>query len=174
MSVDRLLEVIEKEKKCLARFGDGEFEIILGRERARFQTVDLELGNKLRNALNSKLDNLLIAVANNYSSLDEYTDEAANGIRQYLANDTRKLHMQLLDMDREYYDAYISRPYIMYRDKHKRGASERFRRVISLWDGLDVLMVEGEHTRFGVGNDIFDNVKSVERILTLDKDCYGL
>ena len=34
-----------------------------------------------------------------------------------------------------------------------------------IWDGQDVLLVEGEKSRLGIGNDLFDNARSIRRIL---------
>lgn len=164
-------EILAKEKKCMARFGDGEFELIMGRPRANFQNVDCELGKRLREALESNDERLLIAIADNYGKLDKYTDEAARDIRSYLTKEVRKNHMELLDLKRTYYDAYISRPYIMYRDKE--GAKKRFDDVKKIWDKKDVLIVEGEFTRFGVGNDLLDNASSIERIIAPSKNAFS-
>lgn len=35
----------------------------------------------------------------------------------------------------------------------------------SIWDGRDILIVEGELSRIGVGNDLFDDCRSIHRIL---------
>lgn len=71
--------------------------------------------------------------------------------------------MQLLDLDKAYYDAYLTRPYIMMRDKSHAG--EDFRELKSLWEKRDCVIVEGSYTRMGVGNDLFDNANSIERII---------
>lgn len=171
--VKKTVEIIRKEGKSLARFGDNEFEQICGRRRVNYQAVNSDLGTRLRKVLDSNLDNLLIAIADNYGSLEKYTDDAASAIRQYLGRGTtRAEHMQLLDMSRTYYDAYLSRPYLIYRNKEEAGA--RFRDVRNIWTNQDILIVEGEHTRFGVGNDLMENAKSVQRILTLDKNCFDV
>lgn len=171
-SAERAIELIKEKKLSLARFGDGEFELILGRKRAIFQSVNKELGVRLKRVLESNKENLLIAIADNYGDLSDYTDEAAIAIRQYLGNGTRQKHMEILDMDRTYYDAYLSRPYIMYRDKVR--SKERFDSRKRIWEEKDILIVEGLHTRFGVGNDLLDNANTVQRIITLDKDCYNV
>lgn len=44
-------------------------------------------------------------------------------------------------------------------------AEQRFHDLKSLWTGRDVLIVEGERTRLGVGNDLFSDTESVLRIL---------
>ena len=173
VSAKETVEMIRKEKKSLSRFGDNEFELILGRERTNYQTANQELGVRLEQVLKSQNDRILVAVADNYGSLEKYTDEGALAIRQYLGTGrTRKEHMSLLDLSRTYYDAYLSRPYMIYRDKEN--AEIRFRDVQNIWTDRDVLVVEGEHTRFGVGNDLLDHAKSVQRILTLDRNCFDL
>ena len=170
---EEAVEIILREKKCLARLGDGEFELILGRKRAKFQTLDEGIGIRLKSVLESNFDNLLIAIADNYGSLAKYTDEAASAIRQYLGTGTtREEHMKLLSLEKIYYDAYLSRPYLIYRNKEN--VETRFRNVQRIWSNQDVLIVEGMHTRFGVGNDLLDNAKSVQRILTEDRDCFEL
>lgn len=162
--------ILKRERKCLARFGDGEFEILCGRSRPIFQDVNDDLSKKLKEALNSRENNLLVAIADNYNSLGKYTDDAARDIRMYMTKEVRREHMELLDVDRQYYDAYLSRPYIMYRDKEH--AKERFDWVKEIWDGQDVLIVEGEYTRFGVGNDLLENARSVKRILAPSKNAF--
>ena len=171
LSAGEAITKIVNEHCSLSRFGDGEFEQIRGLERANFQNVDNELGVRLKEVLNCKRDNLIIAIADNYGSLEKDTDEAARAIREYLTPETRKAHMELLDMDRVYYDAYLSRTYLMYRDKANAG--KRFNSVKKIWEGQDVLIVEGRHTRFGVGNDLLDNAKSIKRILCPDKNSFS-
>ena len=34
-----------------------------------------------------------------------------------MRKEVREYHKSMLDKNRQYYDAYLSRPYIMYRDK---------------------------------------------------------
>ena len=70
VGVDETIETILEGHKSLARFGDGEFELMYGRRRAPFQDTQARLGACLREALDSTEDNLLIAIADNYGSLD--------------------------------------------------------------------------------------------------------
>lgn len=125
--------ILKKERKSLARFGDGEFEILCGRSRPIFQDVNERLSKRLSEVLDSHEKNLLVAIADNYGSLEKYTDEAAKDIRMYMTKGVRESHMEHLDLNRQYYDTYISRPYIIYRDKEmqKRDliASKKYGRV---------------------------------------------
>lgn len=152
-------------KKSIARFGDGEFAIICGHVRSRFQRVDDDLGRRLKEVLQSDIDNLMIGIADNYGNLEKYTDFAANGIRIYMQNNVRREHMALLSKDRVYYDAYLSRPYVMYRDHFTDAPRKRFEHLKKIWDGRNVIMIEGAQTRLGVGNNLFSNCRTIRRIL---------
>lgn len=170
MDVEHTVAILCREKKCLARFGDNEFELMCGRLRTNYQDVDRKLSEALKKVLHSREDNLLIAIADNYGSLEKYTDDAARDIRMYMTKEIRRDHMQLLELDRQYYDAYLSRPYILYRDKTE--AKKKFDQIKKIWNRQDVLIVEGEHTRFGVGNDLLANAKSIKRIVVPDKNAF--
>ena len=170
ISVEATCRILQNEKKCLARFGDNEFELMCGRQRTKYQDVNFELAECLKEVLNSHEDNLLIAIADNYGSLKEYTDEAARDIRMYMTKEVRADHMCLLDLNRLYYNAYLSRPYMIYRDKTK--AKERFNQIKKLWNDEEILIVEGKYTRFGMGNSLLDNVKKIQRIIVPDKNAF--
>lgn len=163
LPADMAIEKICAERTSLVRFGDGEFELINKRERAKFQAVCSKLATRLKEVLQSKHDNVIIAIANNYGSLEHYTEVTANEIRKYMTKRVRQEHMALLDMDREYYDAFLSRPYLMYKDK--QNARSRFEQVKKIWNNRDVVLIEGEYTRMGIGNDLLDQAASVKRIL---------
>ena len=40
-----------------------------------------------------------------------------------------------------------------------------FPRLKGLWEGKDIIIIEGVKTRLGVGNDLFTGAKSIKRIL---------
>ncbi len=157
------LNKVYYEKKSLCRYGDGEFEIIFGRERPLFQNCRTELQERLREVLVDRGDKVIICIANNYGCLDEYTETAAQEIRAYMTSDVRKDHMHIIDLEKEYYDAYISRPYMIYKDRTK--ASQIFALWKRLWQNREVVIVEGRLSRNGYGNDLFQDCSSVERIL---------
>ena len=95
-SAEKLLKKIIQDKSSLCRFGDGEFEIMAGKERAVFQKYDSELAQRLIEVISSEDERLLIAIANNYGMLDPYIEDTADGIRSYMNEETRKYHMSML------------------------------------------------------------------------------
>lgn len=170
-SSKELLQKILNERCSLTRFGDGEFSIILQEERSWFQKSNKALGKRLLDVLHLHRPELLIAIADNYGSLEKYTDQAADGIRDYqVMQHHRERILPLLEKDRTYYNAYVSRPYYMYRDK------SHGKKIFDLWQRIfknrDILLVEGLYSRFGVGNHLLDGASSVRRILGPDRDAF--
>ncbi|SFO07168.1 glycosyltransferase, SP_1767 family [Pseudobutyrivibrio sp. UC1225] len=173
MTEEETIQEVLGAKKSLVRYGDGEFEMMLNRLRLRYQNVDEKLAARLKEIINSNDSRILIAIADNYGNLSKYTDVAANGIRQYLAPSVRAAHMEILDVSKKYGNAYVSRPYFIYKDKNPEVIRKKFNLIKKIWQDQDVIIVEGDHTRFGLGNDLLENVKSVERILVPDKDAFN-
>ncbi|EOS23266.1 glycosyltransferase [Lachnospiraceae bacterium 3-1] len=167
------IEEIVTHGKSLARFGDGEFAAIAGRIRHRFHTkVEGELQQRLREVLQSEQKNLLIGIADNYGSLEKYTQQARREIRCYLNPQVRKEHLLLLSPQKTYYDAYVTRPYVMYQDNQTDAPKMRFKNLKRIWEGRKCIFVEGCYTGLGVGNDLFDNAGSIRRILGPAEDAF--
>ncbi len=78
------IDKIVQERKSLARFGDGEFSIMMKVERQKFQHMDDKLAERLYETLHSQNPDLLVAIAANYGSLDKYNANGALGIRLYM------------------------------------------------------------------------------------------
>lgn len=170
-SGQELLKRIIKERTSLCRFGDGELELMAGQARPWFQDVNEQLAARLKEVFNSNNERVLIALSNNFGNLDMYTEQSAYEIREYLHSSGRKRIMSQIDMNREYYDAYISRPYLMFKDKAY--AESIFGLLKEVWKERDILMVEGEYMRTGIGNDLFSTAKSVRRIICPSKNAFS-
>lgn len=170
LSAKALLDKIIKEKKSLCRFGDGEFEIILGRNRAKFQKENKIFAKRLDEVLHNTNTDIVVAIADNYGSLEKYTEEAAMAIRSYLTEEVRAQHMQLLESNRTYYDAYVSRAYLMYKDKSHAGLI--FNLYKKLFRDRNIIIIEGKYTRNGYNNDLFSTATSIKRILCPDYNCF--
>lgn len=167
-----LLKKMLFDKSSLCRFGDGEFEMMRMKERPWFQNCNIELAKRLKEVLASRNDKINIAIANNYSSLERYTDISANNIRKYLSGGTREFHMKLIDLDRKYYDGYVTRPYLIYKNK------DFCKEIFGLWKEIfknrNLLVVEGKYSRFGVNNDFLSSASSIKRILCPAQNAYNI
>ena len=45
-------------------------------------------------------------------------------------------------------------------------------KVKSIWNNRNILIIEGEKTRLGVGNDLFNNSKSIKRIICPSENAF--
>lgn len=164
-SGEEAIEIILKEKKSLCRLGDGEFAVIAGVNRQKFQRADAKLGKRLQEVLQSKNENVMVCIPDFYGDLSKYNDDCRYNTRAYLTEEVRSQHYALLDFDRTYYDTFLTRPYASYVDNCTNAPQKRFAHLKQLWDKRDLLIIEGEKTRMGIGNDLFDNASSIIRIL---------
>ena len=164
------VERIVNDGCSLIRFGDGEFEIMAGKSRAPFQEYEKRLSLRLVEAVNAIHPKILIAIADNYGELSQYTDVTADGIRSYMTDDVRKFHASVLHPGRVYYDAYIFKTYLPYKDKSS--VEQRINQIKRIWDKRDVVLIEGEFTRTGYGNDLLGNASSIARILCPTKNAW--
>lgn len=162
--IEDTIDSIVNDRKSMVRFGDGEFAIMCNKKRQKFQRLDDRLAGRLKEIIESDEDGLLIGIADNYGSLEAYNQEGKLGIRQYMTDEVRRDHKKFLNLARKYHNAYISRPYVLYADNLTDGPRKRFENLKRIWENRKVMFVEGALTRLGVGNDLFQNAKSIRRI----------
>jgi glycosyltransferase family protein len=158
------IDLIANKHCSMGRFGDGEFALMEGIYRQKFQRPDERLQKRLQEVIRTNEDKFLIAIADTYGNLDKYTEQVANGIRVYMTEETRAQHAKYIDTNRVYHDTYISRPYVAYKDNQTDAPKKRFDSLRHIWNGRDIIIIEGCQSRLGVGNDLFAQASKIERI----------
>jgi len=93
------IDGIVKEGKSLVRFGDGEFDLMAGRSRHKFQHYDEILSRRLQEIIQLQEARLMVAVADNYGSLEKYNEDGKQGIRSYMTKEVRMEHRKWLDLN---------------------------------------------------------------------------
>ena len=161
MNTDETLKRIINDKCSVSRFGDGEFSLIYG-ESLKFQANSSEMSNRLREILISNKNNHIVCIPNVFQNMEWATNNAKKYWVRYLNIKRSKIY-KILDMNKIYYDALVKRLYIDIKDKRK--VEKRFNLVKSLWNNREVVIVEGEKSRLGIGNDLFNGCKTIERII---------
>ena len=162
-SLEETIEKIKNENCSISRFGDGEVYIMDGNSIG-FQEYDKELANRLKEVIASDSHNHLVCISNavNPKNYCEYTIKHREWLKKNFKI-TATARLKYLRNDKKYYNAMISRFWIPFKDKEraKRVAEE----LKKIWQDRNVIVVEGEKTRMGVGNDLLKKAKSVKRIL---------
>ena len=79
--------------------------------------------------------------------------------------------LEKLAVEHDFYDTNFTRFYMGRYDI--RDYPAYIERLKAIWRDRDVLFVEGEKSRLGVGNDLFAGAKSVQRILCPATDAWS-
>lgn len=166
MGADETIAYIKEHNCSIARYGDGELSIMIQMGEPTFQKGSAELVEGLRGVFENPSNNLLVCMPSGLVSTYDLHEDGKRFWKGWaITHQTKAVSMirQFIDKDYRFGDANISRPYSPYKTKNK--AKRLFPLLKELWNDKDVLFVEGEKTRLGVGNDLFDNAKSIKRIL---------
>lgn len=152
MSTIETIDLLLNSNKSICRLGDGEFSF-LDETRTKsieyYQKLDNKLSNKLKQILIDKPHNNIIIALSNFVSSELYASKIKEwNIEQTLLNYISKNNENYI-----FGNAGITRNYKLIPT------------LKLLWDKKDVVLVEGKYCRGGIGNDLYDNVKSLKRIL---------
>ncbi len=163
MSEEETIDMINKGFS-ISRFGDGEFQWMLGKNSNSFQKDSEELTKRLKEVYNSSLKNHLVCISNAFTTLNKFSYDDYLYWQLFLKKNWNNYKI-LFDMNKKYGNANISRPYMLYNNKERKKAFERFNNLKKIWNNKKLLIIEGEKTKIGVGNDLIKNAKEVKRIL---------
>jgi glycosyltransferase family protein len=168
-TIEETIREIITNNASVSRFGDGEM-LLIGRKSIRFQGESERLSQRLLEVLKSQEKNHLICISDAFEELGRYTRRARRFWRThfYLYGDLWDKHLM---PGRTYFNTFITRPYIDFKSKERCGLW--FNMLKTVWDKRDVVFVEGEKSRLGVGNDLFDNASTIKRILCPPVNAFG-
>ncbi|WP_347284195.1 SP_1767 family glycosyltransferase [Lactobacillus taiwanensis] len=168
-SIDETLDEIIENKKSVVRIGDGELDLIYG-EDIIYQHFNPELAKILKDSiLNNHNPRVLTCLPDIFTNLDRY-----NEMRGYYAVGVlprfSDFFKEIEKTKYSYGSTFMSRMYMSFKDKSK--SQHYFHKLRKIWQNKDILIVEGEYTRSGVGNNLFENVRSIQRIICPAEDAY--
>lgn len=163
-SAEETMEKLLKEKKSICRFGDGELGQILGIPIG-FQPYDKNLAVRLKEIIKNPLDECLVALPAMDYFEDELRPEYHDFWRGWLYQHRKELY-DIIPINNVYYDSFITRSPKYFPDF--------FNLFKNIWDDRDVVLIEGKETRFGVGNDLLDNVRSITRVLGPSENAFKM
>ena len=169
VSIEETIQYILKNKCSVSRLGDGEIKIAAGKTLG-FQTYSAILQKRMQEVLSCPIPNHIVCLPDIFNDISIYNQEAHNHWKLHLAY-YRRTWYKYINRKHIFYNAFISRCYMMFIDKSR--TSLYFNQMKRLWEKKDVLLIEGEKSRLGVGNDLFDNAKSIQRILAPNKNAFS-
>ena len=159
--IDETLDYIIGNKSSLVRFGDGEINMLAGHS-IPYQDYDEELVSTMRDIIGQESrEELVVCLPDAFTDRFRFTSWAIPFWKDHMDH--------YMDFYRElcsnswYGSTFVSRPYIDFEDKSQ--AKAQFEKLKSIWKNRDLLIVEGATSRSGVGNDLFDEANSINRII---------
>ena len=160
--IEETILELRNSNKSIARFGDGEVIYIVNKLDLKYQEYDNQLASTLEMLLQNQIPDLLIGLPDGYRDVNQFDDKIKKYTRSQIAFHYPRFK-KFLNLKTQYWNANITRLYFGYRDQSRCG--HYFELMRGLWEGKDILLIEGEKSRLGTGNDLFSNAKSVRRIL---------
>lgn len=161
-SIKQTITSLIDSNKSLSRFGDGEINWALGNKNyGSFEKESKPLRNRLIQVLISNRQDLEIGLPDAFRGLNQFIPKSANFWRGFISKNWFKLRRYLF-LNRVYYNTGFSRFYIDYKNKNE--SKYLFYKIRKIWQNKKVLIVEGEESRLGVGNNFFDNTECIKRI----------
>lgn len=151
------IETLTEQRLSIARFGDGEFNIAIGRN-AKSQRGDEALAARLRGILKTNSKSCLVGIPNMYAG-----NTALPGTKAHMfwGNMAQRRHYDaLLSPKKQYYSSFITRP----DNAHAINCPEYWDAVKRLWEGRNVVTVTGEGQTVSKDPSLLANANIIGRI----------
>jgi glycosyltransferase family protein len=169
LSMEETLDLINLKKVSFSRFGDGEFNLI-SKKTIGFQVGNDTLALRLKEVLISNSSSCIICIPSTLNNLNGMTWQSKL-IWMHLIGNFYKNYYQYIKTDIQYPNSLITRPYMDLSDK--KSSVNLFNKLKQIWENKNIIIVEGENTKLGIGNDLFFNTKSIKRIITVSKNAFS-
>src|SRR5690606_32681807 len=148
-SVFDTLKKIQNDKSLsLVRFGDGEIIYINDKMNLPFQKFDKKLANCFSELLQNNHKKLLVGLPIGYHDLKTMSKEGQNFWKSQIVWNYPRFK-KYLRTDTLYANASVTRITFGFNREYTEKALTMWREIFR---GDNVLLIEGEKTRFGVGN----------------------
>lgn len=145
-----------------ARFGEGEMSLLARHQNLKFQKYDEKLAKRMSEILVSKDKRIAIGIPRTLISYANINDQAKKFWKMDLSYSRHEWY-KYTKRGKTYFDSLVTRCYIDYKDKSITPIYyENWKQI---WKDRDVVIIEGEKSRIGVGNNLLACCKSIKRIL---------
>lgn len=167
-TVDETIDMLIDTNKSIARFGDGELNLMLG-ESIPMQKASHLLSKRLTEAFTAKDDDFCVAILHAlYHSKENLTDINKNFWRRS-GRKFRCLMDKFIDYDRTYGAAEMTLAYSYFKNYDYLTYFDKLR---SIWNQKDLVIVCGKTVFDKIETNIFDNAASIEYVHAPSLDAF--
>lgn len=161
---DKTAIEIKMSDKSLARFGDGELEIING-NNILFQEYDEKLANRLKEILRNNQDELLVGIPYGYfyPKFDPNENQFYKDFNLYRVPQYRHSFLQHIDLEKQYVDTGFT-----------GGGIEQtlYDYIRTIWQDKKIITVGCQEADKAVHYDVYDNSAERIKIFTPNKHAF--
>lgn len=169
ITIEDTIEKIIKNKISISRFGDGEFRLTLPDYTLVFQDGGEVIRKRLQEVLRSEIKNHLVCLP--FESFRNFDIPTKYWWYKFL-NVYGDRIKPFMPTNKIYGNTFISRYYIGLSNKSEKRITKIVSHLKKIWEQQEILIIEGKYSRLGVGNDLFDNAKSLQRIVCPPKNAF--
>jgi glycosyltransferase family protein len=161
-TIEETIDEIIKEKCSICRFGDGELIYITEKRNLPFQKQDESLRQRFIQILNSNHPKILVGLPIGFQTLENLKKDIKTSWRAIVVWTYPNLK-KYLEPNKYYYNSSITRLYIGFENNEDSG--RLFQKFRSIWNDREIVLIEGEKSRLGTQNNLFENSSSLVRII---------
>jgi glycosyltransferase, SP_1767 family len=169
-SIDETIQTVIDKHCSVSRYGDGEMLLTSANKEIGFQKGNPQLAARLKEVLISHEEGHLVCISDVFSDIYRYNRKARRFWRTHFFL-YGSWWDKYLEPRRLYYNTFVTRPYMDFASKEACG--RWFKAMQGIWANRDVVFIEGEKSRLGVGNDLFNGARSIRRILCPPHDAFS-
>lgn len=169
MSIEDTINAVINNNLSVSRFGEGEVFMMANQMNESFQTYDKNFAQRIKEVANCTDKNLMVCIHDIFGDLSHMTENALKWHRYFLRR-KKYLMYRYFDVNKTYGNAFMTRCYMDLIDKTP--SRHYFDLLKKIWQDREIVIIEGEYSRLGIGNDLFANAKSIERILCPAENAY--
>ena len=136
-NIETTLRAIIEKNASISRFGDGEVDIMAGRD-IPFQKYDDNLAEKMKIILKTEVEDFFVGIPDIFGDLSLYNRYARIYYKNHLRNN-RRIWAYLLNESKKYYCAGMTRPYMDL--ENKSCSMKYFELLCKIWEGKKVIIV---------------------------------
>lgn len=172
LDTEETIELLLNNEFSISRYGDGELNLMMGGD-IHFQPFNKKLAMRLKDILLNYDENssLKIGVPLAINTTIGYNDSAKKFWEMNM--NTGRMHwLFYCGIRKRFLNASFTRCYIDYKEKEK--SLVWLKKIKKIWSNKKVLIVEGENSKLGYDNDLFDNTILIKRIITKSCDAWSV
>lgn len=161
-SIEHTILKLINDKCSIVRFGDGEILYVVDKLNLPFQRYDERLASRFKQIFVSNHPKILVGLPLGYRTVRDFKKDIRLFWRSQIAWTYPRIY-KYLDINKEYFNANITRLYYGFQDSTQ--SNRYFEMMKKLWENREIILIEGEKSRLGTGNDLFGSAISIERII---------